>query len=83
MGENQTDQLLWGAGAIGRAIQRSEAATSRLLRLGHLPATRVGDRWVASEARLRHFLGSEQSDGRQSAGGWMSDGSRADRWNKR
>jgi hypothetical protein len=50
------DRLLWGAGAIGRAIQRSEASTSRLLRLGHLPANRVGDRWVASEARLRHFV---------------------------
>ena len=42
------DRLLWGAGEIGKAIHRSEQATSRLLRLGHLPATRVGDRWVAS-----------------------------------
>jgi hypothetical protein len=57
------DRLLWGAGAIGRAIQRSEPATSRLLRLGHLPATRVGDRWVANESRLRHFLGGERSGG--------------------
>jgi hypothetical protein len=50
------DQLLWGAGQIGQFIQRDEQATSRLLRLGHIPATRVGDRWVASATRLRHFL---------------------------
>jgi hypothetical protein len=51
------DRLLWGAGQIGKAIQRSEQATSRMLRLGHIPATRVGDRWVTSASRLRHFLG--------------------------
>lgn len=55
------DRLLWGAGQIARFVQRSEPATSRLLRLGHLPATRVAGRWVANESRLRHFLGGERS----------------------
>jgi hypothetical protein len=50
------DRLLWGAGEIGKAIQRDEQATSRMLRLGQIPGVRIGDRWVTSEARLRHFV---------------------------
>lgn len=48
--------LLWGVGEIARAISRPERATYHLLAGGHLPAKKVGGRWVASADRLRAFL---------------------------
>jgi hypothetical protein len=76
------DDRLWGTHQIAAAIQRDPQATARMLRLGYLPAVKVGDRWTASAARLRHFLDGGQPSSGQSCG-WMSGGSRADRWNKR
>jgi hypothetical protein len=46
--------------SICRAIQRNEQATYRLLRLARLPATRTGDRWVASAAKLKRALTGER-----------------------
>jgi hypothetical protein len=59
-----SDRLLWGASQIARVVQLSEPATSRLLRLGHIPATKLGARWVASTSRLERVLTGERSGGR-------------------
>jgi hypothetical protein len=52
--------VLWTASEITRCTQRNQQATYRLLRLGRLPATRIGDRWVASVAKLKRALTGEQ-----------------------
>ena len=45
-------QLLWGAREISAAIGRSLRATFAMLEGGHLPAKKVGGRWVANRADL-------------------------------
>ena len=46
------DELLWGAGAIAKAINRDYRATYHLLEQGALSAEKVGGRWVSSRRRL-------------------------------
>jgi hypothetical protein len=50
------DEQLWGTHQIAAAIQRDPQATARMLRMGYLPAVKIGDRWTASAARLRQAL---------------------------
>ncbi len=55
--------ILWGAGAIGRAIGRSPRSTFHLLENGHLPAKKVGRLWSASRRRLLAHLAGEETPG--------------------
>jgi excisionase family DNA binding protein len=52
--------LIWGAEAIAEALGVSVRKTFHLLESGHLPATKIGGRWVVARERLRtFFLGGE------------------------
>jgi hypothetical protein len=51
--------LLWGAEAIGRAINRTRRETFYLLESGRLPAQKIGHRWVASRRDLFAALRGE------------------------
>lgn len=50
---------VWGARAIGRVIGKTPAETFYLLKTGVIPATKVGDSWVAYPSRLRARLRGE------------------------
>jgi hypothetical protein len=63
--EKDTD-LLWGAEAIGAAINRSARHAFYLLEAGLLPAKKVGGRWVAQRGKLRAAL-TEGAAGPQAA----------------
>jgi len=54
--------ILWGADEIGPAIGRSRRQTFHLLERGHLPARKVGGRWVARRGDLLASLGAKGSD---------------------
>lgn len=54
--DETSPDLLWGAEEIGKVIGRSTTQTHYLLRTGKLPAKQVGDRWVASRAKLIAFF---------------------------
>lgn len=56
MKKNGAPDLLWGAEEIGKVIGRSGTQTQYLLRTGKLPAKQVGERWVASRAKLISFF---------------------------
>jgi hypothetical protein len=55
MPEHQ-DELLWGAKAIGEAINRSERQTLHLLEVGAIPAKKVGGRHVTTTGALRRQI---------------------------
>ncbi|MFB9950992.1 DNA-binding protein [Rhizobium puerariae] len=55
---SQSD-LVWGAGNIGREINQTERQTFFMLEKGHLPARKVGGKWVASRQRLLAFLAGD------------------------
>lgn len=48
--------LVWGAEEIGKLIGRTPTQTHYMLRNGMLPARQVGERWVASRAKLIAFF---------------------------
>ena len=48
--------VIWGIEDISKAIGQSFAATAYMLKKGHLPAKKVGDRWVASRKKLDEFF---------------------------
>lgn len=57
--EKQQDQqvdIIWGIGEIAEAIGQSFAATAYMLKKGHIPARKVGERWVASRKKLNDFF---------------------------
>jgi hypothetical protein len=47
------DELLWGADAIGAAINRSRRQTWHLLSVGALDAWKIGGQWVSTRSRLQ------------------------------
>lgn len=52
--------LLWGATEIAKVIGRTRRQTFGLLEAGHLPARKIGGRWVASRSDLvAHFAAPE------------------------
>lgn len=51
--------VIWGIGAIAEAIGQSFAATAYMLKQGHIPAKKVGDRWVASRKKLESFFAGD------------------------
>jgi hypothetical protein len=57
------DDLIWGAEAIADELSISATKVFRYLNLGYLPATKVGQQWVASRTKLRaHLLGEDEGD---------------------
>jgi hypothetical protein len=50
------DDLVWGGEEIAKVIKRKPPATFHMLEGGHLPARKVGGRWVASRSRLLSYL---------------------------
>jgi hypothetical protein len=59
MSNNDTSDLLWGVDAIAAEINRSPRQTYHMLAKGALPARKVGNRWVASRAKLRAYIAGE------------------------
>lgn len=57
--EKSPDDLVWGANAIARAINRTDRQTYGMLEGGELPAKKVCGRWVASRKKLLEFLVGE------------------------
>jgi hypothetical protein len=49
---NPSDEIVWGAAAIGRVINRSPRQAVYLLEKGELPAKKIGGRWCGSRAKL-------------------------------
>ena len=47
---------VWGAGAIGKVIQRTKRQTFYLLEQGAIPARKIGGTWCAEENELRDFI---------------------------
>ena len=58
-GDNENRDVLWGALAIARAINKSERSVFHLLEAGLLPARKVGKCWVASRRKLIEALTGE------------------------
>ena len=53
-----TDDLIWGAEAIGKVIKRRPRQVVYMLEKGLLPAKKVGRLWVSTRSSLeRHFYG--------------------------
>lgn len=48
--------IIWGATAIAKAINRTRRQTFYMLDNGELPARKVGGRWCASRAALVKFF---------------------------
>ncbi|WEX77986.1 DNA-binding protein [Sinorhizobium numidicum] len=48
--------LVWGADRIATEINRTRRQTFALLEAGHIPARKVGGRWVADREELRAFF---------------------------
>ena len=56
--EQQID-VIWGIGDIADAIGQSFAATAYMLKKGHIPAKKIGDRWAASRKKLNDFFAGD------------------------
>ncbi len=50
------DDLLWGAGAIGRELGIPERKVFYQLERGNLPAKKIGGLWVSSRTKLRELF---------------------------
>lgn len=65
---------LWGAEAIGAAINRNPKQTYHLLSKGLIrSAKRIGERWVADEDDLQREFSAAGADGSQMTAREMSD----------
>jgi hypothetical protein len=51
--------IVWGTNAIAAVIGRNQRQTFWMLEKGHLPARKVGGKWVASRKKLLEVLGAE------------------------
>lgn len=56
---DQQIDVIWGIGDIAVAIGQSFAATAYMLKKGHIPAKKIGDRWVASRKKLNEFFAGD------------------------
>ena len=55
--EPATMDLIWGAAAIGKVINRTPKQVFHMLESGHIPpARKLGGKWVVSERQLREFF---------------------------
>ncbi|CAA0096921.1 Uncharacterised protein [Starkeya nomas] len=50
--DNSTADLVWGVKEIAKLLGRTERQTFHMLNSGHLPANKIGERWVASRKKL-------------------------------
>ena len=58
----ESDDVVWGAPAIGRVIRKNPRQTYYLLENGLIPARQIGSQWVASRSRLlRAITGDDES----------------------
>jgi len=59
--QNQDDTTpLWGAAEIARAAGLPDrAAAYNLLTHGHLPARRIGRKWVSTVGQIKRAIGAE------------------------
>jgi hypothetical protein len=53
------DVPVWGAEGLAPIINRSLRQTYHLLKMGYLPATKVGPLWTSTRRRLRRAVGGE------------------------
>ena len=55
--------LIWGAKAIASALKlKTTKQAFEMLERGHIPAQKIGRRWVASRRKLReHFEGASHA----------------------
>jgi len=53
------DKPIWGAAAIGRAINRTTRQAFRLLETGEVPARKIGGRWATTPRQLRETFGGK------------------------
>ena len=53
------DTPLWGAKAIGAAINRDERPVYYMLEKGLIDGTKVGNLWTSTPRRIRRSLGVE------------------------
>jgi hypothetical protein len=61
-GADERPDIVWGASAIGRVINRSPRQTFWLLENGAIPAQKIGNLWSASRARLlEHCAGGTEA----------------------
>lgn len=52
-------EILWGAAAIAREIDRSERQTYHMLEAGELPARKIANRWCCTRRALRRLFEGE------------------------
>jgi len=58
---HESPDVIWGAEAIGKEINRTPRQTWHLLEKGHLPARKIGGLWAASRTALRRTFSAEQA----------------------
>ena len=58
----QQNDVMWGARAIAREIGLDRSAAYHLLAHGHLPAKRIGRRWVSTRTQLWRALTGERQE---------------------
>ena len=51
--------LIWGAEAIGREINRSARQTFYLLEQGLIPGRKIGNQWTSTRRQLRQHVAGE------------------------
>lgn len=57
---DRDSDVLWGARAIGKAINCSARKTYHLLEAGQLPAKKIGQQWVGSRKKITdHIVGDD------------------------
>ncbi|MCF3935266.1 helix-turn-helix domain-containing protein [Acuticoccus sp. M5D2P5] len=54
--------LVWGVGNIARLIGRTPRQTFHYVRNGHLPAKKIGRRWVAERSALVRFFRMDSNE---------------------
>jgi hypothetical protein len=58
-----TDDVVWGARAIGRVIRKNPRQAFYLLESGLLPARKIGNQWCASRSRLLRAVTGDDGPG--------------------
>jgi hypothetical protein len=62
MSESSTPDFVWGARAIGVVIGQTTRQVEHMLPRGYLPARKIGDKWVASRAKLLAAVSGDESE---------------------
>lgn len=51
-----TEDIVWEVKNIAKVIGRTESQTFHMLSSGHLPAKKIGEKWVASRRKLLNAI---------------------------